>query len=239
MSQAFLFYYDGQLTTGEEVALPEDEAKHIVQVLRKKEGDVIQLTNGRGASAAATIIIAHKKKCHIKVDNVQEYAESQPFLHLAVAFTKNNNRNEWILEKATELGVKSIIPLNVKRSERNKFRYDRWKTIITSATMQSQQYYLPELTDAMDLDEVISSYADVPEKVVAHCMENLERVSINDMQKQKETLLLIGPEGDFTEEEVNTLTSNNFKAMTLGKNRLRTETAAVTVCAYFNMINHG
>ncbi len=238
MSQAFLFYYKGALVLGEEIALGENEAKHIVQVLRKGVGDKIQLTNGAGFLAEATISVAQKKKCHVLLDTVKQYDSLEPKLHLAVAFTKNNNRNEWVLEKATELGVCSIIPLQTKRSERNNYRFDRWKGIIQSAVMQSQQYYIPELSQPKTIASILESYTDVSQKLVAHCIDDLERISINEIEKQKETLLLIGPEGDFTEDEVNMLNSSSFKSISLGKNRLRTETAAVTVCAYFNMINH-
>ena len=238
MSQAFLFYYDGQIIEGEEIVLHEDEAKHIVQVLRKNVGDIIQITNGVGYSAVGTISIAQKKKCHVLINKVQEHDRLEPKLHLAVAFTKNNSRNEWVLEKATELGVHTIIPLQAARSERNKFRFDRWEGIIRSATMQSQQYYLPRLTESKTITNIIEEYSEVSQKLVAHCMNDVERIGISEIEKQKETLLLIGPEGDFTIDEVKQLTSTMFRGIALGTNRLRTETAAITACAYFNMINH-
>lgn len=220
--------------------LHEDTAKHVVQVLRMQEGDAIDLTDGKGVHAHAIIKYVQKKKCTVLVSEAHMHQRIDTPIYMAIAFTKNSSRNEWILEKITELGVQSIIPLQTTRSEREKFRYDRWQNIIVSAMLQSQQFYLPELKELTSLDKLLSSSADVPQKLVAHCIDTAPRRPINEaIQKGKETLLLIGPEGDFTDEEVNSLTSKGFKGISMGVNRLRTETAAVTACAFFNMVNHG
>lgn len=235
-----LFFHDGILSAGTEVQLQDDTAKHVVQVLRMQQGDKIDLTDGKGTHAHAIISQVQKKQCTVLVHNAHEHEHRRISLHLGVAFTKNSSRNEWILEKVTELGVASIIPLQTTRSEREKFRYDRWQNILISAILQSRQYFLPELKELTPLDKLLSTSAGIEQKLLAHCIDAMPRQPIKEaIQKDKETLLLIGPEGDFTEEEVNSLTSKGFKSISMGSNRLRTETAAVTACAFFNMLNHG
>ncbi len=235
-----LFFHDGILNAGTELDLPDDTAKHIVQVLRMQQGDAIDLTDGRGVHAHAVISKVQKKQCAVMVNDVHLHQRKQVPLHMGVAFTKNSSRNEWILEKVTELGVTTIIPLQTARSEREKFRYDRWHNILVAAIIQSKQYFLPELKELNSVDKLMPAFAGTEQKLVAHCMDGALRQPISDaMQKDKETLLLIGPEGDFTDEEVKTLTSEGYIGISMGTNRLRTETAAVTACAYFNMLNHG
>ena len=237
---ASLFFHEGILKAGIETALEEDTARHVGQVLRMQPGETIMLTNGKGHHASATITKVQKRQCTVAVSEVRFHERKQTALHLAVAFTKNSSRNEWILEKVTELGVTTIIPLQTTRSEREKFRYERWHNIIVAAIIQSQQYYLPELRELTAPDKLAQQMKNIQQKLVAHCMEGISRQSINKaLQKDKETLLLIGPEGDFTDEEVEFLTSEGFSGISMGDNRLRTETAAVTACAFFNMVNHG
>lgn len=239
MSQVPIFFHDGPLAIGD-MDLQTDTAKHVVQVLRMSAGSEIALTNGKGERADGTILSAQKKSCVVNIAHVQQYERKHPLLYLAVAFTKNTARNEWILEKATELGVATIIPLSAARSVREKFRYDRWQNILVAAIIQSQQYYLPELRELAKLDDLVEEMKSVPQKLVAHCMDDISRKPILDaIEKDKETLLLIGPEGDFTIEEVNDLTSKGYTGISMGVNRLRTETAAVNACACFNMVNHG
>lgn len=239
MSQVSLFFHDGVLSAGA-MDLQPDTAKHVVQVLRMSTGDKIALTNGKGYRAEGSIVATSKKACSVLIEEVTQLPPKLPVLHMAVAFTKNTARNEWILEKVTELGVKTIIPLSATRSEREKFRYDRWQNILVAAILQSQQYYLPELKELTSLEDVMHTMDNVPQKLVAHCMDGMSRKPILDaITKDKETLLLIGPEGDFTAEEVNHLTSKGYTGISMGVNRLRTETAAVNACACFNMVNHG
>lgn len=240
MSQVPLFFQEDLPDTAGGIELQQDAAKHVVQVLRMQQGDRIALTDGKGCRAEAIITSAHKRRCHVSIEEIQKFIQPEPKLHLAVALTKNTNRNEWLLEKVTELGVTTIIPLSSTRSEREKFRYDRFQNILVAAMMQSQQYYLPQLKELTPLEDVMSEYDSVQQKLVAHCMDGMARTSVIEaIAKDKETLLLIGPEGDFTEEEVNDLTSKGYKGISMGTNRLRTETAAVNACAVFNMINHG
>jgi 16S rRNA (uracil1498-N3)-methyltransferase len=232
------FYYKGALIQGNEISLDEDTVRHVIQVLRMQPGGSLELTNGEGYVASCIIARVEKKKCSVVAEQVHFYKEPSPALHLAVAFTKNSSRNEWLLEKATELGVRSIIPLMATRTEREKIRYDRWQNILVSALLQSQQHYLPHLPEAVSLEKVLQQYAAIPQKYIGHCIEGHKRISLAEMLKPAlDTLILIGPEGDFTPEEVNLCTAQGFTGMSIGAQRLRTETAAISVCAYFNILN--
>jgi 16S rRNA (uracil1498-N3)-methyltransferase len=238
MASYSLFFHDAPLIKGEEIWLDEDTARHIVQVLRMQPGEKIQLTDGKGHVAIASVAQTGKKKCSVLVEAVTSHREKTPSLHLAVAFTKNTSRNEWLLEKATELGVTTIIPLLATRSERERIRHDRWKNILMSAILQSQQYHLPELTDLQTLKQVLQTYAAVPQKLIGHCITEHERFPISKiLLPKKETLILIGPEGDFTEDEVKECIGANFAGISMGTTRLRTETAAMAACACFNLVN--
>jgi 16S rRNA (uracil1498-N3)-methyltransferase len=233
-----LFFFDGSLDGVSEVQLDEVNARHIVQVLRMQEGALLRLTDGKGTEAVTTIVSTGKKKCSVSIDNLVVHELPGPGLHLAVAFTRNNSRNEWMLEKATELGVRSIIPLATKRSEKERLRPDRLKGILVSALLQSQQFHLPMLQEIADLKNAVSQFGQVPQKLMGHCMEGMPRLPVNKaMLPGMETAMLIGPEGDFTTEEAELCSAMGFQSITLGGTRLRTETAAITACAYFNLIN--
>ncbi|RYD58784.1 MAG: 16S rRNA (uracil(1498)-N(3))-methyltransferase [Sphingobacteriales bacterium] len=233
-----LFYYDADLEAGKEIWLSEDTAKHIVQVLRMQVNDRIRLTNGRGYTAIVSIATAEKKKCKVIIEDVSFIPLKAHVFHLGIAFTKNASRNEWLLEKATELGVRTIIPLITKRTEREKTRFDRWNNILVSAMLQSQQSHLPVLAEATTLEKVLEQYNE-PQKLVAHCIDEKERTPVTKMlNRDKGTILLIGPEGDFTEEEVTLCEAKGYMGISLGEQRLRTETAAMAACAYFNLINN-
>ena len=237
MSNLHRFFYSGPIAEGSIVALDADTAKHIWQVLRMKEDDKIILTDGKGTIAEGDIHSAERHKCNVSVKKVAHLPRECKVLHLAVAFTKNNSRNEWLLEKATELGVGSIIPVSTTRSEKVHIRYDRWEKILQSAILQSKQNYLPHLSSIMPLPNLLKQYNDVPQKLLAHCIEGEKRDPLHKMLKQdKDAILLIGPEGDFTPEEVNLCAANGFSPVSLGAQRLRTETAAIAAAAYFNMI---
>lgn len=233
------FFIDTDFKEHADLWLDEDTAKHVVQVLRMHTGQQLQLTNGKGFTAVATIKVAEKKKCSVAINAVTFHQLPQPALHLCVGFTKNTSRNEWLLEKATELGVRSITPLIATRTEREHIRYDRWRNILVASIMQSQQHYLPHLHEASTVQSVVDRYAHVQQKFIAHCIADHERRSLSELLKPgRETLIFIGPEGDFTEDEVNLCMRHGFVAVSMGAQRLRTETAAITACAYFNLVNH-
>lgn len=234
-----LFFQDGNYHQSHEIQVDEDTARHIVQVLRMQPGEQLILTNGKGLAAIAKIEKAEKKNLLLRITEVTEYQPSVSKLHLCVAFTKNSGRNEWLLEKATELGVSSITPIISKRTEKDKIRYDRWNSILISALIQSQQYYLPMLQKAVSIREILQRFNGIQQKLIGHCIETEKRIPITDaMKKNIDTVLLIGPEGDFTEEEVKLCVSHGFVGMSIVNQRLRTETAAIAVCSYFSLINH-
>jgi len=240
MTQLPRFFYNGTLSGNSSISLDEATAKHIWQVLRMQADDKVAITDGKGTIAEGKIHTAERHKCDVSLEKVSFHERGETVLHLCVSFTKNNSRNEWLLEKATELGVGTIIPISTKRSEKTYFRHDRWQKILTSAILQSQQYYLPQLSDIMPLKNILKEYKDVPQKLIAHCIDDKNRQPLSKMLKPAaETILLIGPEGDFTQEEVNLCIEHGFQPVSLGAQRLRTETAAITASAYFNVINDG
>ena len=238
MGQLAQFFHEGKLVNQGSIALDEATARHIGQVLRMQAGKKIQLTDGKGTSAIASITVSEKKRCTVLIEQATFHKEPSSKLHLCVGFTKNTSRNEWLLEKATELGVSSIVPLITKRTEREKAKQERWRSILISAMLQSQQYYLPELAAPTTLEAVIKKYGDVPQKLIAHCMDEVPRKTIAELLKPaQEAIILIGPEGDLTMDEVNLCVASGYAGVSLGTKRLRTETAAMSVCAYFNLVN--
>ncbi len=234
-----VFFHPGNLVAGQQLWLEEDTARHVVQVLRMQVGGQFILTNGKGHAATVRITEAAKKKCAVYIEEVVSHQQAKGILHLAVAFTKNTGRNEWLLEKATELGANTITPIQATRSERERVKPDRWNNILIAAMLQSQQYHLPQLNEPATPEQLVRYLDNIPQKLVAHCMEGKEREPLSIACKPGlETVILIGPEGDFTPEEVALLEQNNFVAISLGHRRLRTETAAMSVCSYFNTINY-
>ncbi len=238
MAELHRFFYPGILTAKSVVTLETDTAKHIWQVLRMDEGDRLVLTDGKGTIANGEIQFAERHKCNVKVLDTSFQERHGKQLHLCVCFTKNNARNEWLLEKATELGVGSITPVSSTRFLKTHIRFDRWEEILQSAILQSQQSYLPVLSPLMSLAEVHEKYSSIPQKLVAHCLNDKEKRPLPEMLKSSaEAVLLIGPEGDFTQEEVTLCLKQGYKPVSLGVQRLRTETAAITAAAYFNLIS--
>lgn len=234
------FFSPGPLFKNTVVSLDETAAKHIWQVLRMDTGDKLQITDGKGNLATGVLKTAEKHKCDVLLEEVTFTPRKPNVLHLCVAFTKNNSRNEWLLEKAAELGVASITPVNAVRSEKVHFRDERWDRLLTSALLQSQQPYVPELNDVMPLADVLKKYCHIEHRFVAHCIQDAPRKPFTELLNPGvETVILIGPEGDFRSDEVSLCTSYGFRPVTLGNQRLRTETAALAVCAYFNLLNDG
>ncbi len=237
MSDLPRFFYSGDMPENSIATLDDATAKHVWQVLRMKEGDALILIDGRGTQAEGVIEVAEKHKCTVAIKKVEQLARKGNVLHLCVGFTKNNSRNEWLLEKATELGVASIIPISTDRSERSHVRPDRWEKILQSAILQSQQSYLPELSNVIPLINVLQQFAGTSQKLVAHCLPDDGKRPFAEMLKTAaETVLLIGPEGDFTPDEVNLCIEHGFKPVSLGAQRLRTETAAIAAAACFNLM---
>ncbi len=218
--------------------LNEEESKHCVRVLRLTVGSIVNLVDGKGGFYTAEITSDNPKKVSLSILKVErEFHKRNHYLHIAVAPTKNIDRIEWFLEKATELGIDEITPIITDRSERRVVKEDRLNKVITSAVKQSIKAYHPKLNDAISYDAFLKESFD-GDKLIAHCIDNGEKEYISKLvAPHQKYLILIGPEGDFTPDEVNLALNKGFKALTLGDNRLRTETAALSVCFEINYLN--
>ncbi len=219
--------------------LSEEESKHCVRVLRLASGDELHLTDGRGNLYRCRVTDPNPKHCTVEaVETIAEYGKMPYGITLAVAPTKNIERFEWFLEKATEVGVTRLVPVECARSERRVIKYDRELRVITSAVKQSLKAYHPALDDMTPLRRLIAAPFE-GSKFIAHCEENAsERLYLaSEIRKNENILILIGPEGDFSPEEINFALENGFRPVTLGTQRLRTETAAVTAAVMAAVVN--
>ena len=219
--------------------LDEDEARHTVQVLRRKVGDAMQLTDGKGNLYEGEIVELGKKTGVVGIKKTIEAYNKRPFyLHIAIAPTKNIDRFEWFLEKATEIGIDEITPLICKRSERTVVKHERLNGILISAMKQSLKTYLPKLNEAIDFQRFMKNdFSQVKNKLIAYCNDDSIRPLSIAYQKQQNGVILIGPEGDFTEGEVGMAFEHHFIGISLGKSRLRTETAGLVACHTVNLLN--
>lgn len=210
--------------------LTSEESWHCAKVLRKKAGDAIQLIDGKGNFYGAVLELVSDKKCTANITSGPVLqAKRNYYLHLAIAPTKQIDRIEWMIEKAVEIGIDEISFINCKNSERTVIKIERIHKIIESAVKQSLQAYLPTINELTSFKVIINASKE-DQKLIAHCYdsekENLKQIDF----KNKSTLILIGPEGDFAKEEVELAINNKFKAVSFGNNRLRTETAGLYVC---------
>ena len=221
------FFYEENFHPHDKITLSETSSRHIVQVLRMREGDKIKVTDGRGNVYISEIILSHKKKTKVEIRERTFIPQSASNVCIAISFIKNAGRFEWFLEKATEIGVTQIIPVLCKRTEKTNFREDRMKTILVSAMLQSQQAWLPVISSPIKLTELVRS-AEYNTKFIAHCLEGEKqelKAGLHSGSSSK--IILIGPEGDFTPDEIDTALSQNFIPVSLGETRLRTETAGL------------
>ena len=227
-----LFYID---KISDEIILNKSESKHITKVLRKKENDIVFFTNGKGFLYEAVITKADVKNCVLTVLNtISKKKQHNYHLHIGIAPTKNIERFEWFLEKATEIGIDEITPLICENSERKIIKLERLNKILISSIKQSLQYQLPKLNELITFkDFVIKDYKQ--EKLIAHC--NNANKSLKSFKNKNNYLVLIGPEGDFSSSEIKLAKENNFKSISLGPNRLRTETAGVVTTNTINLSN--
>lgn len=212
--------------------LDEDTSHHIVQVLRMKEGEKIAITDGKGNVASGMIATAHKKHVSIHIISFETTPPITPKLSIAISLVKNSSRFEWFLEKCTELGVTEILPLLCDRTERQKFRHDRMLGICRSAMLQSLQTWLPVLHGPVSFNDVVRG-AKEQQKMIAHCVREA-KVDFSSLYNPSldSHIILIGPEGDFSESEIAVARANNFIPVSLGSTRLRTETAGVFAAAW-------
>jgi|ERR1022692_547399 16S rRNA (uracil1498-N3)-methyltransferase len=230
------FFFIEEISQAESfIALNEETSKHIAQVLRMKIGDQLSLTDGKGNLLSCEISDDHKKKCVVRVQDSRHKVQGTRKISIAISLLKNASRFEWFLEKATELGIAEIIPAICMRTEKQHFRNDRMKNILISAMLQSQQVWLPSLKKPTPISEIIS-HAHQSQKFIAHCMDGA-KVSLADAinTSTSSQIILIGPEGDFTNEEINAAFENHFIPVALGETRLRTETAGIAAAAILAM----
>jgi 16S rRNA (uracil1498-N3)-methyltransferase len=225
---ALPFFYIPTYKNENIILLGEDTSRHIIQVLRMRQGSLLNLVDGCGHLLTVEITEEHKKHCTVKVIQVEKKEKPNHHVSIAISLLKNVDRFEWFLEKATEIGVSAIIPLICDRTEKEKFRYERMQGICISAMLQSQQYWLPILSAPIPSHQLIAA-ADANLKLIAYCDDTFDRNTIAHFSPSKQTssLILIGPEGDFSTQEIEMALSHDFKPVVLGKTRLRTETAGV------------
>jgi 16S rRNA (uracil1498-N3)-methyltransferase len=230
----YIDHYDGNQ---QPVVLNEDTSRHVIQVLRMKTGEKLNLTDGKGHLLTAVIVEEHKKHCTVKIEASVYKEPSARKVSIAISLLKNTSRFEWFLEKATEIGVTSIIPLICERTEKEKFREDRLHGILVSAMLQSQQVWLPLLHNPTNYKDVFSikETSEASGKFIAHCEDASNKQFISSSSSP---IILIGPEGDFTPNEIEQALQNDFRPVTLGDTRLRTETAGM-VAATLLVIGNG
>jgi 16S rRNA (uracil1498-N3)-methyltransferase len=217
--------------------LTDEESRHCIKVLRLQKDDLIEVVDGKGNFYHAKITFPDPKKTRFAILKTQhEFGKRNHYLHIAVAPTKNIERLEWFIEKATEIGIDEITPILCQHSERKIINHDRLNKVITSAIKQSLKAYHPQLNQLTSLSSLIKTSTEA-QKWIAHCAEG-EKVSLKEaLVPQNKYLILIGPEGDFSPQEINIALENGFQAITLGNSRLRTETAALEACFEVNFIN--
>ena len=217
--------------------LSEEESQHCVKVLRMKENEQLTITDGKGFFYDCTLLQAHPKKCAVSINKVTKIDKTwNEHIHLAFAPVKNMDRNEWFVEKATEIGVDEITLLQCRFSERKEIKTDRLNKIIVSAMKQSQQAYLPKLNPMTDFDHFVRSCFE-RQKFVAHCYQTPKTLLAKAYWPNDDVLVLIGPEGDFSEEEVQLALDGGFLPVSLGGNRLRTETACLAAVHTIHVID--
>ena len=224
-----LFYNPTINETQTSFIFDKEESKHIIKVLRKKESDILHVTNGLGFLFITEITIASDTRCTVKINSIEKQEAQKFHLHLAVAPTKMNERYEWFLEKATEIGIQEITPIICEHSERKVIKTDRFQKILESAMKQSLHYYLPKLNEPISFKDFIKQKQS-GQLFIAHCEETDKKSLKNELKVNQDITILIGPEGDFSVKEIQLAIDNKFIPVSLGATRLRTETAAVVAC---------
>lgn len=226
-------FYSATITDDENMhVLSEETSKHIVQVLRMQSGAEINVTNGKGYMFLAKVVNADKRGVGIQITETV-FHQAPPQISIGISLVKNVQRFEWFLEKAVEIGVSEIFPILCARTEKQHLRASRLQGIITSAMLQSQQPWLPTLYEPQKFQHFIARHRD-GSKFIAHCIADRQRRSLAEVADATAPFILIGPEGDFSPEEIEMALNNNYQPVSLGKNRLRTETAGIVALAILN-----
>ena len=232
-----LFYTPDIDSTCQQYFLTEEESKHCTRVLRLEKGAELQLIDGKGGLYTASILDAHPKRTLLQIISVtHNFNKRNHYLHIAIAPTKNIERIEWFLEKATEIGIDEISFIICKRSERKDVKTERLNKVVTSAVKQSLKAYHPLLNEPIILTKLFTHPFD-GQKFIAHCEKTGKTSIADELKTGGRYLILIGPEGDFTTDEIDEALQYGFKAITLGESRLRTETAALEACFEVNFLN--
>jgi 16S rRNA (uracil1498-N3)-methyltransferase len=232
-----LFYAPELTNESKEFRFDKTESNHIIKVLRKKEGDILHITNGKGMLFFGNISLASNNHCIVQIEKIEK--KNKPwnyYLHIAIAPTKNMDRIEWFIEKATEIGIDEITPILCARSERKVLKNERLAKILEGAMKQSLKFQLPKLNELQNLKSFLQSSHE-GDLFIAHCVETDRKSFKNELQKNQRITILIGPEGDFSPEEIKLAIQQKFIPVTLGESRLRTETAALAATqsvAFFN-----
>ncbi len=232
-----LFYSD-VIPENDRFFLSSEESRHCLKVLRKQAGDRISVTDGAGNMYICKLLDNNLSGCALNIEQVEQGHDHRSFsLHLAVSLIKNTSRFEWFLEKATEIGIEKITPLICERTEKQFFKKERYQKLLVSALKQSGRTMLPALNHPVTLPELISSENREEQRFIAWCEEKPAPLLTDALLPGKNTLILIGPEGDFTREELKSATENGFMPVSLGVGILRTETAGIYSCVAFNINN--
>lgn len=223
------YFYEPSITH-QQHTLSEETSRHCIQVLRMTENEELNLTDGKGNLYTAVITNADKKNCTVNIEETKNYKRTAN-ISIAISLLKNPTRLEWFMEKAAEIGVHKIHPLICEHTEKESFRYDRMNGILISAMLQSQQVFLPQLHQPKKyIDFVKQEFYGI--KLIAHCKEDNKIAIHQPAFKNKNALILIGPEGDFSQPEIDVALTNNYTAVDLGHTRLRSETAGIVAAAF-------
>ena len=231
-------FYDSSISKNDkQFSFSKEESRHIVRVLRKREEDVIFITNGKGCLFHSVISNAHEKKCVVSIVKAEELANKLTYnIHIAIAPTKNNQRLEWFLEKATEIGISEITPIICEHSERKIVKIERLEKVLIAAMKQSKRYYLPKLNETIPLKKFLEQEVKA-NKFIAHCEDDEKQTLKKQLKAKQDVLILIGPEGDFSLSEISLALKKSFKPISLGKSILRTETAGIVAVQSVAFIN--
>ena len=231
-----LFYNKDLLEDDSRLIIEREESRHMVRVLRKKVGDTIYVTNGKGVLFTTKIDVINKNNTELKIINSKKESKSKFHINIAVAPTKNNDRIEWFIEKSTEIGINTISTVLCAKSERKKIKIDRLEKITISAMKQSLQLHKPIIEELVSFEDFTRNCKS-DNKFIAHCKES-EKLFLNNCKiKAKTITVLIGPEGGFSDNEIDLAEKHGFISVSLGNNRLRTETAAIAATQILSAYN--
>ena len=231
-----LFYNKDLTEDDSRLIIEREESRHIVRVLRKKVGDTIYVTNGKGVLFTTKIDVINKNNTELKITNSKKESKTKFHINIAVAPTKNNDRIEWFIEKSTEIGINTISTILCEKSERKKIKMDRLEKITISAIKQSLQLHKPIIEELVSFEDFTRN-CKADNKFIAHCKES-EKLFLNNCKiKAKTITVLIGPEGGFSDNEIDLAEKHGFISVSLGNNRLRTETAAIAATQILSAYN--